>query len=169
MTCFSTFFYCTLLSWHWIHLPCIVNSGDLYAAPCRVSPPWVITGPICVRICTAMVYFIFYTSVTVRVISQLYLYFQIITNVRKRFLDVFCVVFLGDILKLWLRISVQIESVGDSQKIDTYVPPVCPLSHLDHEDGGSMFLQIDDKQPTSTWCRKPQNRNNIEYRISIKT
>jgi hypothetical protein len=97
-----------------------------------------------------MVYFIFYTSVTVRVISQLYLYFQIITNVRKRFLDAFCVVFLGDILKLWLRISVQIESVGDSQKIDTYVPPVCPLSHLDHEDGGSMFLQIDDKQPTST-------------------
>ena len=33
-------------------------------------------------------------------------------------------------------------SLGDSQPIDTHVPPVCPFSHLDREDGGSMFLQI---------------------------
>jgi len=41
-------------------------------------------------------------------------------------------------------------SVGDSQPIGTHVPPVCPLSPLDCEDGGSIFLQIGDKQPTST-------------------
>jgi len=41
-------------------------------------------------------------------------------------------------------------SVGDSHPIDTRVPPVCPLCHLGREDGGSMFLQIGDKQPTST-------------------
>jgi len=69
---------------------------------------------------------------------------------EKRFLDVFRVVSLGDILKLWLRSSVPVGSVGDSQPINTRVPPVCPLSHLDHEDGGSMFLQFGDKQPTST-------------------
>jgi hypothetical protein len=69
---------------------------------------------------------------------------------EKRFLDVFHVVSIGDILKFWLRSSVPMGSVGDSQPIDIHVPPVCPLSHLDHEDGSSMFLQIGDKQPTST-------------------
>jgi hypothetical protein len=62
----------------------------------------------------------------------------------------FRVVSLGDILKLWLRSSVPMGSVGDSQPINTRVPPVCPLSHLDREDGGNMFLQSGDKQPTST-------------------
>jgi len=69
---------------------------------------------------------------------------------EKRCLDVFRVISLGDILKLWLRSSVPMGSMGDSQPIDTHVPPVCPLSLLDCEDGGSMFLQIGDKQPTST-------------------
>jgi len=69
---------------------------------------------------------------------------------EKRYLDVFHVVSLGDILKLWLRSSVPVVSMGDSHPIDTHVPPVCPHSHLDCEDGGSLFLQIGDKQPTST-------------------
>ena len=45
---------------------------------------------------------------------------------EKRLLYVFCVVSLGDILKLWLRTSVPVGSVGDSQPIDTHVPPICP-------------------------------------------
>jgi hypothetical protein len=87
---------------------------------------------------------------------------------EKRYLDVFHVVSLGDILKLWLRSSVPVVSMGDSHPIDTHVPPVCPHSHLDCEDGGSLFLQIGDKQPTSTWCRNPQHRINMNAELPWK-
>lgn len=53
-------------------------------------------------------------------------------------------------------------SVGDSQPIDTHVPPVCPLSHLDREDGGSMFLQIGEQTAQFHMMQEPPKQDQHE-------
>jgi hypothetical protein len=169
MTCFSTFFsvlYPAFLA---------LNSAALYYQQWRPLCSSMLSVTTWMHCCSqffqnlhsyGLLYFLHFCYCSCDFLSIFILpnYYKY----EKRFLDVFHVVSLGDILKLWLRSSLPLGSVGDSQPVDTHVPSVCPLSHLDREDGGSMFFQIGDKQPTSTWCRNPQNRINMNAELPWK-